>query len=587
VADFSKSSDPAANALKDWCLPNRLAYVVSHAFPYANNGYAVRTHAVARALVAQGVEVIVFSKPGRPWDINGFPPRASVKLDQTIDGVRYICLPLPTHNEVTRSGTLKRVEAGLRQAFDVFRPAMVMAASDWRNAVPAQRAARRINAAFFYEQRGFWELSRAEYDPAFAGSDEMKSEQASDAEVSRSARAVFTLNSLMRDELIERGIPRNKINIVPNGVFEPSKVPASISRRSLGLNTAHLIGYVGSLSPYEGVEDIVHLVAKLRAGGTDVGAMIVGSSAPQGVVGTAHDAASERSLKALVDALELTDYIRFIPTVTDKDAAGYFSLAEAIILPRRETAVTRLVPPIKPFVAAGFRIPLFVSNIPPLVEIADELNGTVFELGDIDGLADLVRPVLERGSTASMSRFPRSAFWPAKVQPMVDLFAQTTKAAKARGLAITSAAGGAGGLFDMTGLPKVMLREAEREQTVVCLGPGEDIDATRVVHVTRQTLLDTLATEDVGVFVIDWNGLQTDPAAWDGLWSIDAMRLNRLVMDACRIGLDRGWDMRVLGPVNRSKSPLFRTVSPVLTEIDTTAPASDDPLLDSDMEEIE
>lgn len=44
------------------------------------------------------------------------------------------------------------------------------------------------------------------------------------------------------------------------------------------------------------------------------------------------------------------------------------------------------------------------------------------------------------------------------------------------------------------------------------------------------------------------------------------MRLNRQIMDACRIALDRGWRLQVLGPVLRSRAPLFRTVAAIMEE---------------------
>lgn len=40
-------------------LPGRVLYAVRHSFPFASNGYAVRTHGVARALVQSGCQVVV------------------------------------------------------------------------------------------------------------------------------------------------------------------------------------------------------------------------------------------------------------------------------------------------------------------------------------------------------------------------------------------------------------------------------------------------------------------------------------------------------------------------------------------------
>ena len=66
--------------------------------------------------------------------------------------------------------------------------------------------------------------------------------------------------------------------------------------------------------------------------------------------------------------------------------------------------------------------------------------------------------------------------------------------------------------------------------------------------------------------MIDWAGLQSDGIGseydeWAELWTISDMRMNRQVMDACRIAVNRGWRLVVLGPIHGSVAPLFRTVS--------------------------
>mgnify|MGYP003666818494 FL=1 len=74
-------------------MPKRVAYVVNHSFPYSSDGYAVRTHEMARALNKLGHEMIVINRPGRPWDIQGFSFGAKAVTERMIDGVRYVFLP--------------------------------------------------------------------------------------------------------------------------------------------------------------------------------------------------------------------------------------------------------------------------------------------------------------------------------------------------------------------------------------------------------------------------------------------------------------------------------------------------------------
>ncbi len=133
--------------------------------------------------------------------------------------------------------------------------------------------------------------------------------------------------------------------------------------------------------------------------------------------------------------------------------------------------------------------------------------------------------------------------------------------------------------FDISALPAVALRDTLGGQIEARVGPAlpeapagsAEGPRSDVIWLTRTTVLDVLATAEPGRFVIDWAGLQTNPppegSDWALLWSIEDMRLNRQIMDAVRIALDRGWRVQVLGPVRRSQAPLYRSVASVVEEI--------------------
>ena len=592
---------------RDWTLPDRVAYVVSHSFPYSSNGYAVRTHQVAAALCKAGHDVIVFNRPGRPWRIDGFSADTKVPLDQTINGVRYVFLPLVGDPTAAVEPQLRQAEEALAEAFAVFRPAMVLAASNWETAEPARRVAARRGCAFFYEQRGFWEMSRALHDPAFADSDDFRLHQARDTAIAQAARGVFTLNAAMAAELTRRGVPADTIHFVPNGLPDVRRPtpkarasaaqPGGPARARIGCTARFLLAYIGSLSAYEGVEDLLHLVAHLRrpgAGFIDVAAMIVGSSAPSGLISGPHPAQHPRpreaQLQALAHQLGVAAHVHFVPQVPESQIGPYYAMTDAIILPRHHTPVTALVPPIKPYAAAAYGVPVFMTDLPPLAEIGAEIGigACLFAQGDIAGLAAAVTQRLQAGGRATGSAdLPKALNWAQRVRPMAEQFAAIASIERQR-LAQVAAAGQHGGgfglsqapRFDTLALPRVGLAQLvaaptplhQLSQTIACLGPGHDLRAAApVIGLTRVNILDVLATAEPGRFVIDWAGLETESGEWRGLWSADAMRLNRQIMDACRIALDRGWQVQVIGPVSPAAAPLFRTVAGVMQDIASDA----------------
>lgn len=575
-------SKDQSSVLTTWRFPKRVAYVVNHSLPYSSDGYAVRTHEIAKALGGFGHDVLVINRPGRPWNIEGFPKSTQVAPSQTIDGVRYVFLPLQTARAPTLRGALRQAEKTLLDAFEIFRPGAVIAASNWENAEPALYAARRWGAAFFYEQRGFWELSQAEKEPGYAQSLAFSQVRDIELRISKDAKAVFTLNTAMRDELVRRGVPKEKILLVPNGVSKPAPVTLKVTRHTLGCKAKYLLGYVGSLSPYEGEDDLIEVLGRLRAQGVDVDLLVVGSNAPKGLVVSDHIAPPENSLARKIEKAGLVDHVHLTGQVPRDCVGAYYALLDAVVMPRKRAAVTQLVAPLKPYAAASCGVPVFMPDMAPLDDVAKDIHASLYPEGDLAALTAMLRDTLENGGhPAVLNPLPQHVFWHRRVQPMSQALravAQETPApdtgsgAPPQGRdmdAVTQA----GPRFNIQKLPHVALRKRSDQVLVAAIGPCAHLPLdTQITQLTRVNILSELATQiPVGRFMIDWRGLESDPKGWpkdwDGLWSTDNMRLNRLMMDACAIALDRGWQIQIIGPVARSRAPLFRTVAQAFEEI--------------------
>ena len=565
-------------------LPERVAYVVSHGLPYSSNGYAIRTHAVASALVELGHDVIVVIRPGRPWNIEGFDPMRGIPLDQRIDGVRYIFTPLKVQPEDSLRTKLRAAENRLFELFQVFRPGVVVGASNWENAEPAQNAARRYGCAFFYEQRGFWDMGRAPaaqdtISPAQEDNIAATRSREYETRIARDARAVFTLNAAMKVEMIARGAPGDKIHLMPNGVSPPHPVDPKLTRESLKITAQHVLGYVGSLSEYEGLDTLVQVTAALRKRGVDAAVLVVGSDAPKGLIGAAQtqtDGADR--LRALATRSGIADHLHLVPQQPQSRIGSYYGLLDAFVMPRRRSEMTQIVSPIKPYSAASYGVPVLMTDMPPLDEVAHEIGAQLFPEGDVDALAALLEKTFAQATQADSAAEPTALRpglqWSHRVRPLSRLLqgeAQTLIAQQLQQGTQSAARTAQSGGFDTARLPQVML--GQNRGTLAYLGPetaepDPRYDASRRVQLTRTNILAELATREPGIFVIDWPALRAQSdTQWEGLWSIDDMRLNRLIMDATRIAQQRGWQCHVTGPIGRSAAPLFRTVAQAFEEI--------------------
>lgn len=383
-------------------IRRRLLYAVNHSYPFSSNGYAVRTHGVASALIQSGVEVIAVSRPGSPWDRAGFVD-AGFALEHRIDGVRYVHLPSPRLlGQALPTYTAQAAEV-FAELLRVFRPQAVMAASNWHNALPAALAARAVGLPFFYEVRGFWEISQASRNPGWADSPGFAHEVAGETAVARAAQRVFTINRLMRDELVRRGVEAARVDLVPNGFpgwpDDRALVVGDIpTRTALGIRTRYVVGYVGSFNVYEGLEDLIEAVALLRQRGVDMALVLVGSGEPRGIgIDQVADPAAQ-AYRALAEQLGIGAHVVMPGRVKPDEAAGYYALMDVVVIPRRPFAVSEMVSPMKPLEAAAHGKRVLLSDVAPLADLAPLCpNFSYFTKGNVGSLADKLGALLAAG----------------------------------------------------------------------------------------------------------------------------------------------------------------------------------------------
>ncbi len=365
--------------------------MVSHGQSYASNGYAIRTQAIAKALSGHGFEALCFVRPGRPWELG--TDKGAVDTQEIVDGVRYIHSRWP--DDQHPRGELNTLKASVErfvELFRIYRPEAVLAASNYIVGLPAWIAARRLGLPFYNEVRGFWELSRAAREPGYENTPAFNVEAARDAFVGRQALKVFTLNQPMKEELARRGVDADKIEIVPNGVSKLPEIkhtfPALRQRLEIEADDK-VVGYVGSFTPYEGLDVLLDACAELVNQGEKIKLLWVGDGQPVTKV--------SGSSKTLVDKPWLIQVGR----VPHEQVADYYALIDIVVIPRKKLPVCELVPPMKAAEALAYGKRLVVSDVAALGGIAAKHEGVVtFDAGRADSLAFSIQKVL---STAAPS----------------------------------------------------------------------------------------------------------------------------------------------------------------------------------------
>ncbi len=95
----------------------------------------------------------------------------------------------------------------------------------------------------------------------------------------RGADAIIAISNILANYYIERGIPASKIHVIPNAVDANKFAPVSRDHalaKKLGLENKVVIGWVGSLFGWSGIENLIGMAKHLLAQRPNVSFLLVG-----------------------------------------------------------------------------------------------------------------------------------------------------------------------------------------------------------------------------------------------------------------------------------------------------------------------
>lgn len=352
-------------------------YVAHNTLPWNSGGYATRTHGIVSGLDAMGWDLSVASRYGYPYDRW---PGGDVRVapaEDVIDGMTYHRLldvgsrtypPHPFDEYTERFAVCLEAYARERGA------ALLHSGGFYPLAHATERAARRLGVPVIYEVRGLEYLGRVSQRPSFEGTERYRYLVQQEVEaVSRVDRALVITQAIF-DEMVRHGVAPEHLRVLPNGVqvdrFSPLERDRLLEAK-LGVEGKVVIGYIGSLIHYEGIELLLEAAAKLKTRRRDFHVLVVG------------DGTSTGSLRDLNAELGTSDVVTFTGRVAHDQVDRYYSLLDISTIPRLPLPICELVSPMKPFEAMAMEKAMLVSDVAALKEIVeDEVTGLTFRKGD-------------------------------------------------------------------------------------------------------------------------------------------------------------------------------------------------------------
>jgi PEP-CTERM/exosortase A-associated glycosyltransferase len=368
----------------------RILHILDHSLPL-QSGYVYRTLGIVNQQRALGWEPVLLTS-GKHYAAG--PARERIGDWEFLRTPRPAGLAarLPWLRELQIVSDLGR---RLDELIAEVRPHILHAHSPVLNALPAISAGRRHRIATVYEVRALWEDAAATHGGHSEGGLRYRATRLLETRALRRADAVTTICEGLREEVIARGVPGEKVTVVPNAVdrkiFSGARPPDRALQAFFDLCGKTVLGFFGSFYSYEGLHLLLYALPELQRERPDIAVLLVGGG-PE-----------EDRLRTLARELGLGDGVVFAGRVPQHEIRRYYDLADLVVFPRVATRLTELVTPLKPLEAMAQERIVVASSVGGHRElIRDRETGYLFAPGDPHLLA---RGVL--AALADQASWPR------------------------------------------------------------------------------------------------------------------------------------------------------------------------------------
>jgi len=372
----------SSNQLNSDIFENKIMHLFKVSYPFESTGGSIRNLNIVSSQKNVGLEPFVVTPLNYPriFNINDF------SIEEEIENVRHIRLDLGSRKSSQITYITKNLQLNTLLLAGIIRkesPQIIHAASGYKGyelATMADTLSRHFSIPWIYEVRSFHEHTWT--NDHFQAETSIHTKLRMDKENSLMHRAthVVTISDSMKEAIIERGIPEEKVTVVPNAVdtdyFKPKKKNSKLVG-SLNLKNKTVLGYISNMSYREGHDVLIRAFKKITSQIDNSILLLVGSGR------------EKENLENLVKQLNLSDKVIFTGNVDHSLIKDYYALIDLFVVPRRRDYAADLVTPLKPYEAMGMKIPLLMSDRAALKEIIGEDRGFIFKTEDEEDLANV------------------------------------------------------------------------------------------------------------------------------------------------------------------------------------------------------
>ncbi len=365
----------------------KILHILDHSIPL-HSGYTFRTRAILEQQQKLGWETYHLTSPKHNLEAK------TEQAKEVIDGLEFyrskklegFFYNLPFVNQWAIA---KSLQNQLEVIIPQIKPDVLHAHSPALNGFAAIKAGKKFNIPVVYEIRAFWEDAAVDHGTSKEWGLRYRITRALETWVVKQAQAVTTICEGLRKDIISRGVPENKVTVIPNAVdldkFSHNTEKDDALAESLGLQGNLVLGFIGSFYAYEGIPLIIDALPKVLETQKNAKLLLVGGGP------------DEQKIKQKISELKLNNHVIFTGRVPHEEVQRYYNLVDIFLYPRYSMRLTDLVTPLKPLEGMAQNRLVIASDVGGHKElIQDGINGILFAAGDATALANAVSGLVKQ-----------------------------------------------------------------------------------------------------------------------------------------------------------------------------------------------
>lgn len=203
--------------------------------------------------------------------------------------------------------------------------------------------------------------------------------------------AVLAVSAPLAAHVIAQGVDPARVHVVANGVDTTRFCPGSDDgiRARYNLGDRPVVGFVGGLRPWHGVETVPRAVAALRARHPGLHALIVG------------DGPLRAEIAREVARLGLESHVTLTGAVPHATVPSFIRACDVALAPYPAAPHTFYFSPLKVYEYMACGVPVVGARLGQLAEVVEDgVTGRLYAAGDLDAFVEACHDLLAHPAAA-------------------------------------------------------------------------------------------------------------------------------------------------------------------------------------------